>query len=186
MSILVHSLWLAQDDPKKNTAVISSKRGDIKLHKKISTLPKKGIILEPLCGKIFGPEDHDILTKKNGSLVGLDCSWKHIESSVDKVMRQTRLQPRMLPLFLAANPVNWGKPGKLSTVEALAAATYLTGNKDQATSLLSAFRWGQRFIELNFEPLEEYSSAKSSKELVNLQFEFFEIDHLRSGDDNES
>ena len=65
MSIRVHSLWLAQDDPKKNTAVISSKRGDIKLHKKISTLPKKGIILEPLCGKIFGPEDHDILTEKN-------------------------------------------------------------------------------------------------------------------------
>ncbi|HII23445.1 MAG TPA: DUF367 domain-containing protein [Candidatus Poseidoniaceae archaeon] len=92
----------------------------------------------------------------------------------------------MLPLFLAANPVNWGKPGKLSTVEALAAATYLTGNKEQAISLLSAFRWGQRFIELNFEPLEEYSSAKTSKELVNLQFEFFEIDHLRSGDGNES
>ena len=72
------------------------------------------------------------LTEKNGSLVGLDCSWKHIESSVDKVMRQTRLQPRMLPLFLAANPVNWGKPGKLSTIEAIAAATYLTGNKEQA------------------------------------------------------
>ena len=107
MTIRVHSLWLAQDDPKKNTAVISSKRGDIKLHKKISTLPKKGIILEPLCGKIFGPEDHDLLTKKNGSLVGLDCSWKHIESSVDKVMRQTRLQPRMLPLLLAANLVNY-------------------------------------------------------------------------------
>ena len=25
----------------------------------------------------------------------------------------------------------------------------------------------------------EYSGAKSSKELVDLQFEFFEIDHLR-------
>ena len=119
MSINLHSLWLAQDDPKKNTAVISSKRGDIILHKRISTLPKRGIILEPLCGKIFGPEDHIILTQKKGSLVGLDCSWKQIETSVDRVMRQTRLQPRMLPLLLAANPVNWGKPSKLTTIEAL-------------------------------------------------------------------
>ena len=182
MDIQVHSLWLAQDDRKKNTAVISSKRGDIILHEKITTLPKKGIILEPLCGKVFGPEDHSLLNQQNGSLVGLDCSWKHIESSVAKVIRKTRLKPRMLPLFLAANPVNWGKPGKLSTIEALAAATYLSGNKHQASKLLSGFRWGDRFIELNYEPLEEYSSAKSSRELVELQFEFFDLEHLRSGD----
>lgn len=184
MDIQVHSLWLAQDDPKKNTAVLSSKRGDITLHKRVNTLPKKGIILEPLCGKIFGPEDHDLLTQQNGSLVGLDCSWKQIESSVEQVMRRTRLKPRMLPLFLAANPVNWGKPGKLTTIEALAAATYLTGNREQASKLLSGFRWGERFIELNYEPLEEYSSAKSSADLVELQFEFFDLEHLRSGDLN--
>lgn len=184
MDIHVHSLWLAQDDPKKNTAVLSSKRGDIKLHKRVNTLPKKGIILEPLCGKIFGPEDHSLLTQQNGSLVGLDCSWKQIESSVEQVMRRTRLKPRMLPLFLAANPVNWGKPGKLTTIEALAAATYLTGNREQASKLLSGFRWGERFIELNYEPLEEYSSAKSSADLVELQFEFFDLEHLRSGDVN--
>ena len=184
MDIKVHSLWLAQDDPKKNTAVISSRRGDLTLHKKINTLPKKGIILEPLCGKIFGPEDHKLLSEQNGSLVGLDCSWKQIESSVEQVMRRTRLKPRMLPLFLAANPVNWGKPGKLTTIEALAAATYLLGNKGQATRLLSGFRWGERFLELNHEPLEEYSSAKSSDELVELQFEFFDLEHLRSGDVN--
>lgn len=177
-------MWLAQDDPKKNTAVLSSKRGDITLHKKVNTLPKKGIILEPLCGKIFGPEDHNLLTQQNGSLVGLDCSWKQIESSVEQVMRRTRLKPRMLPLFLAANPVNWGKPGKLTTIEALAAATYLTGNREQASKLLSGFRWGERFIELNYEPLEEYSSAKSSADLVELQFEFFDLEHLRSGDVN--
>ena len=184
MDIQVHSLWLAQDDPKKNTAVLSSKRGDITLHKRVNTLPKKGIILEPLCGKIFGPEDHDLITQQNGSLVGLDCSWKQIESSVEQVMRRTRLKPRMLPLFLAANPVNWGKPGKLTTIEALAAATYLTGNREQASKLLSGFRWGERFIELNYEPLEEYSSAKSSADLVELQFEFFDLEHLRSGDVN--
>lgn len=177
--IRVHAIWLAQDDPKKNTAVLASKRGDIKLHKNMRNLPKKGIILEPLCGKVFGPEDHDLLTTRNGSLVGLDCSWAQIESSVDTVMKKTRLVPRMLPLLLAANPVNWGKPGKLTTAEAISAALYLIGRQEQAREVLGAFRWGERFFELNQQPLDAYSQAKSSSELVDLQFEFFDLDHLR-------
>ena len=175
----VHAIWLAQDDPKKNTAVLASKRGDIMLHKNMKRLPKKGIILEPLCGKVLGPEDHELLTVRNGSLVGLDCSWSQIESSVESVMKKTRLTPRMLPLLLAANPVNWGKPGKLTTAEALAAALYIIGRKEQASNVLGAFRWGQRFFELNREPLDAYSLAKSSAELVELQFEFFDLEHLR-------
>jgi len=35
---------------------------------------------------------------------------------------------------------------------------------------------GNRFLELNAEPLEAYSTAKSSAELVALQFEFFDIE----------
>ena len=46
--------WLRRS--KENTAVLASKRGDMRLHKSIKTLPKKGIILEPLCGKVFGPK----------------------------------------------------------------------------------------------------------------------------------
>jgi pre-rRNA-processing protein TSR3 len=172
----VHALWLAQDDPKKNTAVLSSKRGDMQLHKSIRSLPKKGIILEPLCGKVFGPEDHALLLERNGSIVGLDCSWANIESSVELVMKQTRLVPRMLPLLLAANPVNWGKPGRLTTAEALATVLYLIGRTEQAREILGAFRWGERFFELNREPLESYASAATSEELVALQFEFFNID----------
>ncbi len=174
--IQVHALWLAQDDPKKNTAVLASKRGDIRLHKSIRTLPKRGIILEPLCGKVFGPEDHHLLTDRHGALVGLDCSWAHIEESVSSVMKRTRLQPRMLPLLLAANPVNWGKPGRLTTAEALATVLYLVGRHEQAREVLGAFRWGERFFELNQEPLDAYAGATSSAELVELQFEFFDID----------
>ncbi len=174
--IPLHAIWLAQDDPKKNTAVIASKRDDIVLHKKIKTLPKKGILLEPLSGKVFGPEDHHILLEKNGHLVGLDCSWAQIETSVELVTKTTRLVPRMLPLLLAANPVNWGKPTRLTTMEAIAATLYLLGNKQQAEQALRAFRWGKRFFELNQEPLDAYAKAASSEELVNLQFEFFDID----------
>lgn len=175
MDIPVHAIWLAQDDPKKNTAVRASKDDLLRLHKDFKRLPKRGIILEPLCGKVLGPEDREIFDS-HGALVGLDCSWAQIEESVEHVMRRTRLQPRMLPLLLAANPVNWGKPGKLSTVEALAASLYLMGRVEQCQELLSKFRWGERFLELNKEPLEAYAEAKSSAELVSLQFEFFDIE----------
>ncbi len=183
--ISVHAVWLAQDDPKKNTAVLASKRGNLRLHKRLNTLPKRGIILEPLCGKVFGPEDHALLLK-GGSLVGLDCSWAHIEESVQQVMKSTRLQPRMLPLLLAANPVNWGKPGRLTTAEALATVLYLLGEREQAREVLGAFRWGERFFELNREPLDAYAEAKSSSELVDLQFEFFDIERPDESEETSS
>ena len=182
--VAVHALWLAQDDPKKNTAVLASKRGDMTLHKTVKTLPRRGIILEPLCGKVFGPEDHEMLLERGGAIVGLDCSWAQIESSVEAVMRRTRLQPRMLPLLLAANPVNWGKPGRLTTAEAWASVLYLTGRKEQAREVLGAFRWGQRFFELNQEPLDAYAAARSSSELIELQFEFFDIERPESEADS--
>jgi pre-rRNA-processing protein TSR3 len=173
--VSVHAIWLAQDDPKKNTAVRLSKRGELVLHERFNRLPRRGIILEPLCGKVLGPEDHSLLLEEGGSLVGLDCSWAQIEDSVHQVMKRTKLQPRMLPLLLAANPVNWGKPSKMTTAEALAASLYLVGKEEQARGLLSAFRWGDQFFILNKEPLEAYRDAKSSSELVDLQFEFFDI-----------
>ena len=174
--IAVHAIWLAQDDPKKNTAVRLSRRGELRLHERFNQLPRRGIILEPLCGKILGPEDHSLLLDEGGALVGLDCSWAQIEDSVAQVMKKTKLKGRMLPLLLAANPVNWGKPSKLTTAEALAASLYLVGREKQARKLLSAFRWGEQFFILNREPLDAYKAAKSSSELVDLQFEFFDIE----------
>ena len=176
--IPIHVIWLEQDDPKKNTAVKLAKKGLITMHKKVERLPRRGIILDPLCGKVFGPEDHELL-ESGGAVVGLDCSWAQIESSVDKVTKNTKLQRRMLPLVLAANPVNWGKPSKLTTAEAIATILFLRGNEMQAKQLLSKFNWGQQFFILNAEPLKAYSAAKTSSELIDLQFEFFDIEHLR-------
>ena len=65
----------------------------------------------------------------------------------------------------------------------MAAVLYLLGRQEQAEQILGSFRWGQRFFELNKEPLDAYSKATSSQELVALQFEFFDIDHLRKEDD---
>ncbi len=76
-NVPIHAIYLAQDDRKKNTAVRLSKKSKLKLHKNLKKIPRKGILLDPLCGKVFGPEDHNIL-KKGGSLVALDCSWNQI------------------------------------------------------------------------------------------------------------
>ena len=127
----VHAIWLAQDDPKKNTAVKLSKRGELRLHERFTRLPRKGIILEPLCGKVLGPEDHAILLEEGGSLVGLDCSWSQIEESVNTVMRKTKLSQECCRYFVSSKPCNWGKPSKMTTAEALAASLYLIGKENK-------------------------------------------------------
>lgn len=169
----IHAIYLAQDDRKKNTAVKLSKKYKIKLHRNLKRIPRNGILLDPLCGKILGPEDHGIL-KRGNPLVALDCSWKQIGESLEKISKNTKLVHRTLPIFLAANPVNWGKPTKLTTAEAIAASLYLIGEKKHAEEILSIFNWGSQFFTLNKEPLEEYQSAKTSDELVKMQFEFFD------------
>jgi pre-rRNA-processing protein TSR3 len=70
---------------------------------------------------------------------------------------------------MAANPVNFGKPCKLSSVEALAAALYILGEKDRARELLSKISWGIRFLEVNQEPLDLYAEAKDSSDVIKIQ-----------------
>ncbi|MGE4395651.1 MAG: DUF367 domain-containing protein, partial [Methanobacteriales archaeon] len=79
---------------------------------------------------------------------------------------------RALPYLVAANPTNYGKPFILSTAEALAATFYIIGLKDIAVNIMSSFKWGLHFLDLNRELLEAYSKAKNSREVVKIQEEF--------------
>jgi pre-rRNA-processing protein TSR3 len=76
---------------------------------------------------------------------------------------------RCLPILIAGNPVNYGKLTKLSTVEAIAAALYIGGFKEEAEKLLSIFPWGHTFFELNQMLLDNYVTAKDSAEIVEMQ-----------------
>jgi len=77
-------------------------------------------------------------------------------------------------LVLAANPVSWGRPGRLSTAEALAMCLVLMDHEEQAQRVLAPFSWGEQFLLLNAEPLSAYKNANSREELIDLQWEFFD------------
>jgi len=162
----LHLYHADQCDPKKCTGKKLARFGLASLHSKPGKIPKGAIFLNPFSELALSPIDND----QNGVVV-LDCSWKEVERTFP-VWKKKRFKHRALPYLLAANPVNYGKPFKLGTVEAFAAALYILGHIEQAREILNKFKWGHTFLELNHEPLDAYASAKDSKEVVSIQTEF--------------
>ena len=170
----LHIIHLEQDDPKKCTARKLASRELATLHFSTRRPPRRGYLLDPSAGVILGPDDLPLI-EKGASLVALDCSWKRLTESISQIRKSSpRLEGRTLPLVLAANPVSWGKPGRLSTVESLTVCLMLLGKEEQARRILKPFSWGEQFLILNAEPLKAYKDAKSREEIVDLQWEFFE------------
>lgn len=153
-----------QCDPKKCTALKLDRHGLVRLVPKIKLLPNRAVVLNPLSKIAFSPADRQRIQKFG--LSALDCSWKHAKKVLSKHVRGTS---RCLPFLIAGNPVNFGKPTRLSTVEALAAALFIAGFKEQASQLLSIFKWGHTFTDLNREILKSYMKAEGRKEIIRLQ-----------------
>lgn len=153
-----------QDDPRKCTAKKLHRFGFATLQKNVRRVPSHAILLDPFAEKSLSCED--IMVAQRYGLVALDCSWKTAEQTFQSL--ESRMTPRALPFLLAANPVNYGKPYQLSTLEAFAAALYILDEVAQATVILGIYTWGHRFLELNKEPLEEYRQAHSSAEVIQI------------------
>ena len=136
---------------------------------------KRGYILDPKSSTILGPEDRNLISM-GAAIVVLDCSWKRIDESLEEISGRTMLEGRILPALLAANPVSWGRVGRLSSVEAIAASLAILGHHGQATMVLEPFQFGQQFLDLNREPLEAYSTAGTRSEIATMQSEFFDIE----------
>ncbi|MGB9960478.1 MAG: DUF367 family protein [Candidatus Bathyarchaeales archaeon] len=159
-----------QCDPKKCTALKLKRHGLIRIVNQIRFLPKRAVVLNPFSEIAFSPADRKRI--EEFGLAALDFSWEHAEKPLLKSVRGTS---RCLPYLVAGNPVNFGRPTKLSTVEALAAALYIAGFREDAERLLSIFKWGHTFIEINRERLESYSKAKDSKSMVEIQKQFVKL-----------
>ena len=152
-----------QCDPKKCTGKKMSRFDLARLYDKVSKLPRSAILLDPMAEKAISPADDP-----GYGIIVLDCSWEEVER-VFPELGKLNLEHRALPFLLAGNPVNFGRPFKLNSAEAFAAALYILGKKEQAKKVLSKFNWGHSFLELNMEPLEEYSKAKNSLEIIEIQ-----------------
>jgi len=154
----------AQDDPKKNTALRLKRRGLARIVSRTRFLPKRAIVLNPFGEIAFSRADRKRL--EQFGLAALDCSWEHAQKVMGKQVKGTS---RCLPILIAGNPVNFGKLTKLTTAEAIAAALYIAGFKEESEQLLSIFTWGHTFFELNGMLLDNYVTANGSAEIVEMQ-----------------
>ena len=123
-----------------------------------------GIILSPAGKATISPADAEVIA---GSGLGVvDCSWARLD---EVPFAKLKGEHRLLPYLVAANPVNYGKPLKLTCAEAYAAGLHIAGFPDQAAYVLSKFTWGHAFLTLNAELLDAYAGCADSDEVIQVQ-----------------
>jgi len=163
----LHVRYEGDDDPDKCTARKLARFDLVELHRSDRATPY-GVVLNPHAERALSPADAD--AARESALVALDCSW---ESAGEKRFSLPG-DHRALPYLVAANPVNFGRPMQLTTVEAFAAALAILGARDRAERLLSKFTWGETFLELNAEPLRRYADCEDSAAVVAVQGEYLD------------
>ncbi|MBN1677209.1 MAG: DUF367 family protein [Candidatus Thermoplasmatota archaeon] len=166
-----------EDDPKKCTAAKLVRLGDLREVKDARNIPRGALVLDPEAEKALSRED--LGAAQTRGLLVLDCSWNKL-SKFPKV--KSGLRHRALPFLVAANPTNFGKAQKLSSAEALAAAAFILGERARAEHIMSRFKWGGTFIDINRERLEAYAAAETSAEVVRAQARMLHA-AARSNDD---
>ncbi|TQD84987.1 hypothetical protein C1H46_029503 [Malus baccata] len=124
-----------------------------------------GIVLSPVGTLCISREDYSLIQQRGLAVV--DCSWARLDDV--PFVKLCCTAPCLLPWFVAANPVNYGRPCQLSCVEALSAALFICGEEETANLLLGKFKWGHAFLSLNRELLKAYSKCENSAEIISVQ-----------------
>jgi len=160
----LHVRYEGDDDPEKCTARALARADEARLHRSDEATPY-GVVLNPHADVALSPADADA-----ERLVALDCSWE----TAGEARFSLPGQHRALPFLVAANPVNFGRPFRLTTVEALAGALAIFGRRERARDLLAAVGWDDTFLELNDEPLRRYADCADSAAVVAVQDEYLD------------
>ncbi len=163
----LHVRYVGDDDPEKCTARKLERFGLVTLHEHDGAVPR-GVVLDPHAEQALAPSDATLAQR----LIAIDCSWQSAEPDRFDLDGAKRA----LPFLVAANPVNYGRPFALTTVEAFAGALAILGDDERAETLLGKFRWGHTFLELNEEPLERYAACDDSADVVAIQEEYLTAD----------
>ncbi|KAK9822515.1 hypothetical protein WJX74_000149 [Apatococcus lobatus] len=161
------AMWdLGQCDKAKCTGTRLVRQGAMQELRLGQVFP--GVVLSPKGSKCVSREDADLIQRKGLAVV--DCSWNRLE---DVPFARTRgVAPRLLPWLVAANPVNYGRPCKLSCAEAVAAALIICGEHAAGAGVMDRFRWGHSFMSLNEELLRRYAECQTSSDVVAVQAAF--------------
>lgn len=163
------SMWdFNHCDPRRCTGRKLSRLG--LLHSVRPTTAIPGVVLSPQGTCAISRAD--IPRIADAGLGVVDCSWARLDEVPFERLRSGA--DRLLPFLIAANPVNYGKPLRLSCAEALAAALYITDFEEEARQVLDKFVWGHAFFTLNHGLLEEYAKCNTSAEVVKVQNDYIE------------
>ncbi|CAG5108100.1 Oidioi.mRNA.OKI2018_I69.chr1.g3632.t1.cds [Oikopleura dioica] len=152
-------MWdFGQCDPKRCTG------RRLERFKKLKVIKQQqkchGISLTPIATEFISKKDAELVASKGLGVV--DCSWAKLEETPLKKLKSGG--NRILPMLIAGNPVNYGKPNRLTCVEAF------SGTKE-AAEVMEGFKWGHNFLEMNEEYLDRYQEAENSEEMRQIEEE---------------
>jgi rRNA small subunit aminocarboxypropyltransferase len=131
----------------------------------------RGVVLSPVGKKAVSMADREYVRDYGVAVV--DCSWAKLDDVPFGKIKSPH--ERLLPYLVAANPVNYGKPLRLTCAEAMAATLYITGFKEAAEHVMSVFKWGHSFFSLNDRLLEAYSQCESGEMVIEVQEEWLRM-----------
>lgn len=108
------AMWdFGQCDAKRCTGKKLSRAGWIRELKPSQRCRGRAIVLTPDASQSVCPMDREVIISDGICVV--DCSWNRVDEMPFHILKGG--QPRLLPFLVAANPVNYGRPFKLTCVE---------------------------------------------------------------------